>query len=295
MSDAHGLPHPGPEPDRPATDRPATDPPATGRPDPGRPVRGSALLRAVEVMEALRAPDGDAWTHQQTHASLARYLLEETHEVLEVIDDPAGHEPGALADELGDLLFQILFHARVGEEEDPPWDVDDVARAFVRKMERRNPHIFGPRRDQALGDREDIEEIIAQWHAVKAAEKASTGVREKSWFDGIPARLPALQTAAKAVHRARSAGRLEELLAAADEAARAEDARDWGADVGRALLDLAVLAESRDDDPETALRTLLARTDGLLSAPSPEGEDRPGPRTQRTTAETDEPEPDGSA
>src|SRR5699024_11854399 len=83
-------------------------------------VRGSALLRAVEVMEALRAPDGDAWTHRQTHASLARYLLEETHEVLEVIDDPAGHEPGALADELGDLLFQILFHARVGEEEDPP-------------------------------------------------------------------------------------------------------------------------------------------------------------------------------
>src|SRR5699024_3104864 len=145
----------------------------------------------------------------------------------------------------------------------------------------------GPRRDQALGDREDVEEIIAQWHAVKAAEKASSGAREKSWFDGIPARLPALQTAAKAVHRARSAGRLEELLAAADEAARAEDAR--------ARLALAVLAESRDDDPETALRTLLARTDGLLPAPSPEGEDRPGPRTQRTTAETDEPEPDGSA
>ncbi|ASK66843.1 tetrapyrrole methyltransferase [Brachybacterium avium] len=210
-------------------------------------------------MEALRAPDGDAWTHRQSHASLARYLLEETHEVLEVIDDPAAHGTGALADELGDLLFQILFHARVGAEEDPAWDIDDVARAFIAKMERRNPHVFGQQRERTLTDPGDVEQIIAQWHAVKAAEQASTGAREKGWFDGIPARLPALQTAAKAVHRARSAGRLEELLTAADEAARAEDAQDWGADIARALLDLAVEAESRDVDPETALRTLLER------------------------------------
>ena len=228
-------------------------------PEPDRPARGSALLRAVEVMEALRAPDGDAWTHQQSHASLARYLLEETHEVLEVIDDPALHGAGALADELGDLLFQILFHARVGQEEDPAWDIDDVARAFITKMERRNPHVFGARREQALDDPADVEQIIAQWHAVKAAERESAGAREKGWFEGIPAALPSLQTAAKAVHRARYAGRLEELLAAADDAA-AEDAHEWGGDLARALLDLVVAAESRDDDPESALRALLART-----------------------------------
>ena len=222
--------------------------------------RGSALLRAVEVMEALRAPDGDAWTHRQTHASLARYLLEETHEVLEVIDDPDAHGPGALADELGDLLFQILFHARVGEEEEPAWDVDDVARAFVEKMERRNPHVFGTGREAALEDPEDVDQIIAQWHAVKSAERAEQGGRRKGWFDGIPAELPALQSAAKVVHRARSEGRLEELLAAADEAAEARDASQWGGDLARALLDLVVAAESRDDDPETALRALLART-----------------------------------
>lgn len=222
--------------------------------------RGSALLRAVEVMEALRAPDGDAWTHRQTHASLARYLLEETHEVLEVIDDPDAHGPGALADELGDLLFQILFHARVGQEEDPAWDVDDVARAFVEKMERRNPHVFGTGREAALEDPEDVDQIIAQWHAVKSAERAEQGGRRKGWFDGIPAELPALQSAAKVVHRARSEGRLEELLAAADEAAEAQDASQWGGDLARALLDLVVAAESRDDDPETALRALLART-----------------------------------
>ncbi|MDN5821025.1 MAG: tetrapyrrole methyltransferase [Brachybacterium sp.] len=250
MSDAQSPPQSDPE-----------------RPAPEHPVRGSALLRAVEVMAALRAPDGDAWTHRQSHASLARYLLEETHEVLEVIDDPAAHEPGALADELGDLLFQILFHARVGQEEEPAWDIDDVARAFIAKMERRNPHVFAQQREQALADPEDVEQIIAQWHAVKAAEQASAGAREKGWFDGIPVQLPALQTAAKAVHRARSAGRLEELLAAADEAARAEDGQDWGADVARTLLDLAVAAESRDDDPETALRTLLARTRTRVADP----------------------------
>ncbi|WP_394215886.1 MazG nucleotide pyrophosphohydrolase domain-containing protein [Brachybacterium vulturis] len=277
MSDAQSTPAPespvrGPAPERPSPEQAHPAQRGPGAPDPRRdgadlPGRGSALLRAVEVMEALRAPTGDAWTHQQSHASLARYLLEETHEVLEVIDDPADHGPGALPDELGDLLFQILFHARVGQEEEPAWDIDDVARAFIAKMERRNPHVFGRLREQALADPEDVEQIIAQWHAVKAAEQESAGVREKGWFDGIPARLPALQTAAKAVHRARSAGRLEELLAAADEVSRAEDAPEWGADVARALLDLAVAAESRDDDPETALRTLLARTRTRLAGP----------------------------
>ncbi|MGP5036455.1 MazG nucleotide pyrophosphohydrolase domain-containing protein [Brachybacterium alimentarium] len=241
---------------------------AAGAGEPPAP-RGSALLRAVEVMEALRAADGDAWTHQQSHASLARYLLEETYEVLEVIDDPGAHGPQALRDELGDLLFQILFHARVGEEADPAWDIDDVARAFTAKMERRNPHIFGERRDRALEDRGDVGQIVAQWHAVKAAEREAAGAiaaQGPVWFEGIPVDLPSLQTAAKVVHRARSEGRLDELLAAADEAAAAADGADWGADLGRDLLDLAVRAEARDDDPETALRALLARTRSMIEA-----------------------------
>lgn len=234
--------------------------------------RGTALLRAVAVVEALRAADGDAWSRAQTHASLARYLLEETHEVLEVIDDPAAHGPGALTDELGDLLFQILFHARIGQEEEPAWDVDDVARSFVAKMERRNPHVFGPDRGRALADPEDVDEIVAQWHAVKAAEKAAgaeeiageaadpTGSEPADpWSAGIPARLPALQRAAKTVHRARSAGRLEDLLAAADRAATGPGATAQDHH-GRALLDLVVAAEAEDVDPETALRSLLART-----------------------------------
>ncbi|GAA1320665.1 MULTISPECIES: MazG nucleotide pyrophosphohydrolase domain-containing protein [Brachybacterium] len=244
--------------------------------------RGAALLRAVEVMEALRAPDGDAWSHTQTHASLARYLLEETHEVLEVIDDPAAHGPVALRDELGDLLFQILFHARIGQEEEPAWDVDDVARSFVAKMERRNPHVFGAGREDALEDPADVEAIIAQWHAVKAQEKAAAsrdadGTTDgtdprRAWSEGIPAALPALQRGAKMVHRARSAGALDALLAAADAevAAGSSDPGEPGTaaeddELARALLDLVVAAEERDTDPETALRSLLARADARVA------------------------------
>ncbi|QCR54259.1 tetrapyrrole methyltransferase [Brachybacterium sp. SGAir0954] len=229
-------------------------------------------------MEALRAPDGDAWSHTQTHASLARYLLEETHEVLEVIDDPAAHGPGALRDELGDLLFQILFHARIGEEEEPAWGVDDVARSFVAKMERRNPHVFGAGRDDALEDPADVEAIIAQWHAVKAQEKAaglgSAGGPDprRAWSEGIPAALPALQRGAKMVHRARSAGALDALLAAADAevVAGSSDPGEPGTaaeddELARALLDLVVAAEERDTDPETALRSLLARADARVA------------------------------
>lgn len=248
---------------------------SAGAQGPAGPSRGSELLRAVAVMEALRAPDGDAWSALQTHHSLARYLLEETHEVLEAIEEGEGHLP----DELGDLLFQILFHARLGQEEDPSWDVDDVARAFIAKMERRNPHVFGADPEDALGDRGDVEQIVAQWHAVKAQERAEQEAEESggaegtaqaapsapgslpdAWFAGIPHGLPALQSAAKSVHRARSDGRLGELTAAAESAAAADDAADWDADIALRLLALVREAEARDVDPESALRTLLTRT-----------------------------------
>lgn len=215
---------------------------------------GGELLRSVEIVDVLRRPGGDAWSAQQTHESLARYLLEEAHEVLEAIEQGVGQKAGEglppLVGELGDLWFQILFHARLGEEERVPWSIDDVARSFNEKMERRNPHVFGPDGRDALDDPEDVDAIVAQWHAVKAAEGSPQG-----WGEGIPERLPALQAVAKAVHRARSRGELAELLTAADEAAPGVD----GGDLARSLLDLVVAAEARDVDPESALRTLLGR------------------------------------
>ncbi|GAB2531490.1 MazG nucleotide pyrophosphohydrolase domain-containing protein [Brachybacterium huguangmaarense] len=227
---------------------------------------GEELLRSVEIMDALRAPGGDAWSAQQTHESLARYLLEEAHEVLEAIE--LGAPSRALVDELGDLWFQILFHARLGQEEEPAWSVDDVARAFNDKMERRNPHVFGADSASALEDRDDVEAIIAQWHAAKAAEGAPRGILE-----GVPARLPSLQRAAKAVHRARSRG--AENAAALADAAREEAEGVDGGDLALRLLAVVTEAEARDVDPESALRALLGRLERRDAAGRIDGAPRP--------------------
>lgn len=140
-------------------------------------VEGGRLLDAVAVMDRLRSPDGCAWVAAQTHASLAPFVLEEAHEVTEaleaVIADPDDVRlREELTDELGDLLFQVLFHARVAADHGgAPFTVDDVAAALVDKLVRRNPHVFGDARAETL------EEIEAQWQAIKAQEKAAQAAR----------------------------------------------------------------------------------------------------------------------
>lgn len=136
-------------------------------------VEGGRLLDAVAVMDRLRAPGGCAWVAAQDHASLAPFVLEEAQEVHEALaavladpDEPRVREE--LTDELGDLLFQVLFHARVAADHaQDPFDVDDVAAALVDKLVRRNPHVF------ADATAETLEEIEAQWQAVKGQEKAA--------------------------------------------------------------------------------------------------------------------------
>lgn len=136
-------------------------------------VEGGRLLDAVAVMDRLRAPGGCAWVAAQDHESLAPFVLEEAQEVHEALaaviatpDEPRVR--AELTDELGDLLFQVLFHARVAADDaDAPFDVDDVAAALVDKLVRRNPHVFGD------ASAETLEEIEAQWQAIKAMEKAS--------------------------------------------------------------------------------------------------------------------------
>ena len=135
-------------------------------------VEGGRLLDAVAVMDRLRSPGGCAWVAAQDHASLAPFVLEEAQEVHEALDAVIAEpeDPGLraeLADELGDLLFQVLFHARVAADHaGAPFDVDDVAAALVDKLVRRNPHVFG---DATAGTLEEIEE---QWQTIKAAERA---------------------------------------------------------------------------------------------------------------------------
>ncbi|GAA2077618.1 nucleoside triphosphate pyrophosphohydrolase [Aeromicrobium halocynthiae] len=179
---------------------------------------GSHLLDVVAVMGRLRREC--AWTRQQTHASLTRYLLEEAHEVLEALD--AG-DPDLLRDELGDLLMQVVFHAAIAADGDA-FDVDDVADAIAAKLVRRNPHVFGS------GSARTPEEIDAAWQAVKAQEAPRSHP-----LDGVPAALPALALAVKALDRA-------------------DDLDTTGEDVGSRLLALAAEARDQGIDPEVALR-----------------------------------------
>lgn len=121
---------------------------------------GARFLDLVEVMRRLRRDC--AWTREQTHASLAPYLAEETHETLEAIDSG---DLDHLREELGDILLQVVFHAVIAGEQDDPWDVDDIAAGITEKLIRRNPHVFGD------SDATTIDEIAEQWERIKAEEK----------------------------------------------------------------------------------------------------------------------------
>nr|MDT0657937.1 MazG family protein [Micromonospora sp. DSM 115978] len=155
---------------------------------------GARLLDAVAVLDTLASPGGDPWKRAQTHASLARFLLEECYEAYDAIQ--AG-DLAALREELGDVLLQVVLHARLAEEgpEGERWSVDDVAAGLVEKMIRRNPHVFA-------GERADtLDEITANWEQIKRAEKA-----RGSAVDGVALAQPALSLAAKLLERAARAG-----------------------------------------------------------------------------------------
>lgn len=212
---------------------------------------GSAVVESVRIMHELRSPGGDRWSAEQTHASLSRYLLEETHEVLEELDR-GGPDTSALVSEFGDLLFQLVFHARIGTESADPWDLDSVARALNAKMYRRNPHIFSPGRADI-----SVEDAIEQWEEIKAHERSRAP--ERALDEGIPAALPALQRAFKIAQRAATRGELAEFSAAI-----AGDPDPLARQIGA----LVLRAAAEDTDPESSLRGLLAR---IKAASCPKG------------------------
>ncbi|MDP9799295.1 XTP/dITP diphosphohydrolase [Catenuloplanes nepalensis] len=155
---------------------------------------GARLLDAVTVIDRLVSPGGDPWKRQQTHATLAQYLLEEAYEAYDAIETG---DLDMLREELGDVLLQVVLHARLAEElpEDERWTVDDVAGTLVEKMIRRNPHVF------ADTEVSGIDEIIENWEQIKRAEKS-----RDSAMDGIALSQPALSLAAKILQRAERAG-----------------------------------------------------------------------------------------
>ena len=193
----------------------------------------SSLVEFLAVMRRLRAECD--WKRSQTHRSLARYLLEETHETLEAIDtgDLTG-DWAPLREELGDLLLQVYFHAVIAEETGE-FSLEDVAVDIVEKMRRRNPHVFG---DAAASGPVAVNEL---WESVKATEKPRTSV-----VDGLPPGLPALLYADKVLDRlARSTG--EPVTPPGD------------GDLGDRLLALVAEARETRTDPEQALRDAVRR------------------------------------
>ena len=124
---------------------------------------GHALLELVAVMDRLRSPGGCPWDAEQTHESLVEYLIEETYETIEAID---ANDDAAMKEELGDLLLQVVFHSRIGEEAQMPWNIDDVANGITQKLISRHDYVFG---DAAVAELRGIER---SWQLKKAAEKA---------------------------------------------------------------------------------------------------------------------------
>jgi MazG family protein len=215
---------------------------------------GVRLLDLLRVMHRLRSPGGCPWDAEQTHRTLARHLLEETHETLEAID--AG-DMDALRDELGDLLLQVVFHAEMAMQAGH-FDVDDVAEAITAKLIRRHPHVFG---DVVVGS---AAEVLVNWERIKTEEKGEHGIDEE-----IPSTLPALARASKVQRRAAGVGfdwrtaegalgkvreELDELSRAVEgEPDRVED------ELGDLLFAAAAVGRRFNVDPETALRKATRR------------------------------------
>ncbi len=168
--------------------------------------------RLVDIMRQLRAPDGCPWDREQTHETLKPYLIEEAYEVLDAIDD--GND-GALAEELGDVLLQVIFHAQVASEEGR-FNVDDVSRAIAEKLERRHPHVFG----DVQADTSEV--VLQNWDAIKREEKEDKGEAKKGLLDDVPRHLPALMHAETLQKKAARVGFDWEKLDEVTEKAREE-------------------------------------------------------------------------
>ncbi|MEO1468617.1 MAG: nucleoside triphosphate pyrophosphohydrolase [Pseudomonadota bacterium] len=254
--------------DRSLPDRPLPDSPLPDRPLPDRAAsdrlvfdRGAGIERLLEIMARLRAVDGCPWDREQTWESIAPYTIEEAAEVAEAI---ARRDTANLREELGDLLLQVVYHARIGEEAGV-FALDDIVRAISDKMVARHPHVFGtepggPRADPATVD----------WEALKAAERAAKGERRDSALDGIPGGLPALLRALKLTRKAAKVGfdwtDPADVLAKIDEEARelvaeidARDAAKTAEEYGDLLFVMVNLGRHLDVDPEAALSAANAK------------------------------------
>ena len=211
---------------------------------------GARLLDVVRVMDRLRSPGGCPWDAEQTHASLRGYLLEEAHEAYDAIVDD---DPAAMREELGDVLLQVVFHARVAAEAAPDrrFDIDAVAGDLVDKLVRRHPHVFGD-----VGPR-DVAQVEAGWDEIKQQEK-----QRRSPTEGVSRSQPAASWGAALVRRAGRAGL--STPEPAELSARSPE------ELGERLFAVVTAAEQRGWDVEDALREAVRRYAGELDAEAAE-------------------------
>jgi ATP diphosphatase len=219
-----------------------------------KPSRDIAVL--LEVMRRLRAPDGCPWDRVQSFATIAPYTIEEAYEVASAIAD---NDLKALPGELGDLLFQVVFHARMAEDAGL-FDFGDVVQAVTDKMIRRHPHVFGD--EQAKADAASQKDF---WEKLKESERAAKG--HQSLLDDVASALPALMRAEKLQRRASSVGFdwnnadlvVEKIAEEAREVAEARTQAEREEEVGDLLFVVANLARHLKVDPEAALRDANAK------------------------------------
>jgi XTP/dITP diphosphohydrolase len=205
----------------------------------------SELIRLREVMDKLRSPGGCPWDAEQDHASLLKYLLEESYEFIESVED---NDRQAMQEELGDLLLQVYFHSRMAEEDaTQPFDIEDVAKSVADKLIRRHPHVF------AGASVNSSEDVLENWEKQKAAEKGRT-----SAIDGVTFDLQALPLATKVIYRLNKLNYdlpISEPLSLPSEINQDQ--------FGQILLGLISQAVEKGLDPEAALRgatkTLIAQ------------------------------------
>ena len=160
----------------------------------------TAIEDLLKVMAKLRSPKGCPWDREQNHMTLRRHAVEEVYELIDAIEARDDHE---MAEELGDLLLQVVFHTQLAKERGA-FDFEQVARHLVEKLIRRHPHVFGTTKVK------DVDEVWANWEKIKRAEKSGTHRERASALDGVPKHLPALLRSEKLVKKARKAGLLKD-------------------------------------------------------------------------------------
>lgn len=208
------------------------------------------MWRYVEIVSRLRDPEeGCPWDLKQTHQSLRKYVLEEAYEVAEAIDKD---DPFELADELGDLLLQIVLHAQIGAEEGT-FDIYEVIRSAADKMIRRHPHVFGGGRAA-----DTAEEVVQNWQEIKAQEKAEKGLVQRSILDDIPSALPSVTAAIRLQKKAAQVGFDWSDIAdvykkVKEEINELQETSDKSDEFGDLLFAMINLARFLEVEPETAL------------------------------------------